>query len=634
MKKLILSIFFSGVTLFGGSWAELAISKNNLLKIKKLIKKEEILAEALQIHFENNSSTPTIVSLKSSGLLDENFQESNLFGSTITITSTANSFEINSNITDGSVQPFVEDYYLDDKARDKTISPLTLSNDITISFDGVAQDVINKIKDIADGSDANATIVNAKADCSDTDKKCFVVINNSFTEYIYSGSAWSQNETLEKGNKVVSNLDDLQGTYGIIGQLAFEKDTGNVAIYVGGGNWSSMGNDSSGTKIKSVATSMHNTYYLTQNGDIYAFGYGMYWSNANESQKDILIPEKISNPYNVSSIKWKELENKGYGYNYPWNSSSCAIDTNDDAYCWGSYDDSMGDDGDEPNRVPSKVAGGYKWKMLSNGGTVNCGLTTDDNIYCWGYNWSGSIGDGLEASIKHPSQINLSVENGNWSYVSTTKYGSCGLTKDGKAYCWGKYMYACGNNMDGCGISPNEVNTTISGGGTIDNNYKAIFASTARSKPRICAIHTNDNTYCWGEGTNYILGNGSTDNHYGSSVEVSGNHEFESIAIGYDASCGLTTQGDIYCWGSQSGQAEGILGNGTNTDEETVPKKILDPSGEPNTKWKSISMSQYQACGISTNDELYCWGGGKYGILGNDSEENSLIPLKVLDPVN
>jgi alpha-tubulin suppressor-like RCC1 family protein len=56
-------------------------------------------------------------------------------------------------------------------------------------------------------------------------------------------------------------------------------------------------------------------------------------------------------------------------------------------------------------------------------------------------------------------------------------------------------------------------------------------------------------------------------------LEVSGGLAWRDVATGAESACGVTTTGDVYCWGrNDSGQ----LGDGTTT-ERRVPTLVVMP---------------------------------------------------------
>jgi alpha-tubulin suppressor-like RCC1 family protein len=58
------------------------------------------------------------------------------------------------------------------------------------------------------------------------------------------------------------------------------------------------------------------------------------------------------------------------------------------------------------------------------------------------------------------------------------------------------------------------------------------------------------------------LGNGGSTLRSNVPVAVSVGLTFQSVSAGFTHSCGVTTAGDAYCWGSNK---DGQLGDGTNT---------------------------------------------------------------------
>ena len=87
----------------------------------------------------------------------------------------------------------------------------------------------------------------------------------------------------------------------------------------------------------------------------------------------------------------------------------------------------------------------------------------------------------------------------------------------------------------------------------------------------------------------------------------------------------LTTENKVYSWGSGE---NGILGHG-NTYGLNKPQMIKDLANE---NMIFIAAGSFNSAAIDVNGQLYTWGRGKYGILGQGSEEDILIPKKVNRP--
>lgn len=86
-------------------------------------------------------------------------------------------------------------------------------------------------------------------------------------------------------------------------------------------------------------------------------------------------------------------------------------------------------------------------------------------------------------------------------------------------------------------------------------------------------------------------------------------------------------------------QEVGALGHGDKKHHFT-PKKV-EFFEKNNIKIKWVSAGLYHTCALATTGELYTWGRGLYGVLGNASNQYSLEPelndelniLKQEDPI-
>jgi hypothetical protein len=85
---------------------------------------------------------------------------------------------------------------------------------------------------------------------------------------------------------------------------------------------------------------------------------------------------------------------------------TCAVAEGGAAYCWGQ--DLYGALGDGPPVLPNptaedlillaptRVAGGHTWRAVRAGAEATCGVTTEGRAYCWGNNQNGTLGVGTK----------------------------------------------------------------------------------------------------------------------------------------------------------------------------------------------------------------------------------------------
>ena len=144
-----------------------------------------------------------------------------------------------------------------------------------------------------------------------------------------------------------------------------------------------------------------------------------------------------------------------------------------------------------------------------------------------------------------------------------------------------------------------------------------------------CGITTSSQAYCWGGNSGGRLGNNSTTN---SSVPVAvaqgavpAGVSLESIGVGQYASCAIGSDGEAYCWGTNT---YGQLGN-NSTANSSVPVAVAQGAVPAGVKFVHINGGQHHMCALGSNGKAYCWGINGSGQLGNNSTANSSVPVAV-----
>jgi hypothetical protein len=91
-------------------------------------------------------------------------------------------------------------------------------------------------------------------------------------------------------------------------------------------------------------------------------------------------------------------------------------------------------------------------------------------------------------------------------------------------------------------------------------------------------------------------------------------------ATGAYHACALTTDGGVWCWGSNF---LGQLGDGTLTDGMR-PRRVIDL--EPAV---SIAATSYSTCAATTSG-MRCWGSNTSGELGDGQPPRNALPQQTL----
>jgi alpha-tubulin suppressor-like RCC1 family protein len=301
---------------------------------------------------------------------------------------------------------------------------------------------------------------------------------------------------------------------------------------------------------------------------------------------------------------------------YTWQSIvggsdiSCGATTSDAGYCWGrNYRGLLGIGNVFGNKlVPTLLDGGHAWKSFSRSGDHACGLTTDDDAYCWGW---GTAVNGTSGTHRSPVLVSGSHD---WESIAAGVNHTCAVTTAGVGYCWGQDN---GGSLGGSG----DTSTPVSGNHT--------WASISTGYLNSCGVTTAGDAYCWGNGSMGQIGDGGTSDRSTPTL-VSGSYTWASIStsIGSRHTCGVTTAGDAYCWGRND---ENQLGNGgaySNVcDSSEEPCALVPTLVSGSHTWKSISVGQQYACGVTTAGVGYCWGNrGATGGGGGSTPAKITLP--------
>ncbi len=288
---------------------------------------------------------------------------------------------------------------------------------------------------------------------------------------------------------------------------------------------------------------------------------------------------------------------------------SCALVTGGTAYCWGSNTSGqLGNDTTGISPFPLAVSGGLTFASLTAGYSHTCALTAAGAAYCWGDNAAGALGTSTPNAT---SGTPVAVAGGiAFSMISAGYSHTCGVATNGSAYCWGANESGeLGDNAVGQD-SPTPV--LVSGGLT--------FASISAGGVYSCGVTTGGAGYCWGSNGYGVLGDGTT-NDSSTPVAVAGGLQLASITAGVYHTCALTVNGAAYCWG-QAGN--GQLGTGLASLSSSTPLAVAGGH-----TFASITVGELSTCAVTTAGAGYCWGSGSFGALGIGSTDQADTPQLV-----
>ena len=311
---------------------------------------------------------------------------------------------------------------------------------------------------------------------------------------------------------------------------------------------------------------------------------------------------------------------------------TCALTSDGSAWCWG--DNNFGQLGATSSSncianiacsmTPLAVNGGHHFKSITAGTLGTCAITLTDVLKCWGYQgFSNTPSNPAPTTVRYPA-----TGDSTWSQVSHTDGGltGCGLTAGGVAACWGSNNYG---QLGVGGVSSSRSNPVAIA-------LDAVVTSMSVASGYACALTSLSDVYCWGVSRRGGLGVGADaasspcsatapDACYATPLKVIGGIKFTRLALGFTHACGIDVAGDTYCWGSNSEFAIGSASLGSNL---VAPSPFPAANG---ARYTSLAAGSLFTCGVRTDKNISCWGSNFVGQLGQPSQQVgwSMFPLVV-----
>jgi prepilin-type N-terminal cleavage/methylation domain-containing protein len=261
----------------------------------------------------------------------------------------------------------------------------------------------------------------------------------------------------------------------------------------------------------------------------------------------------------------------------------------------------------------SGIGGVQSGLALASGNTHSCQLDSG-NAYCWGYGPSGEMGVGVSQTATPLPVTTSGVLSGRTvTQISRT----CALA-DGQVFCWGPGGF--GQLGDGLGTSSSTPVAVSTSGVLSGRTVTAISSGGFQS----CAL-ADGQAFCWGAG-GYTGDGTATTRNAPVAVSTSGvlsGRTVTAISSGYLHTCAIA-DGQAFCWG---GGTSAQLGNGASSNSN-VPVAVSTAGVLAGKTVTAISAGGFNTCAIA-DGEVFCWGTGTNGMLGNAASSTSNIPVAV-----
>ena len=259
---------------------------------------------------------------------------------------------------------------------------------------------------------------------------------------------------------------------------------------------------------------------------------------------------------------------------------SVALKQDGTVWSWGQNNDGelgLGNttEYDEPQQITDITE---KITDVKTGYYHSIALTEKGEVYTWGYNGNGQLGNGTREDSLVPVKV---TGLKNVTKVNAYKYMTIALTQNGEVYAWGS----------GYGAKPVKLNFTRK---IIDVSGNLVLAENRKA-------YNLDETKSYGK-------------------------DLIKVVAGYNHYLGLTSDGEVYAWGSNS---YGQLGNGNNTSSSTAVK-VVTPDGKSNMT-NIVDISAGDSYSIITDKDGKVYTFGYYGDYRTANTVHSNKPVEIQD---
>jgi len=289
----------------------------------------------------------------------------------------------------------------------------------------------------------------------------------------------------------------------------------------------------------------------------------------------------------------------------------CALFANGDLRCWGDntlgqlgIGDYSGPDLEEP--IPLTLSG---VSDFSSGYAHTCALVGSQWL-CWGLMYKISS---VEFDFNpFPIELGTSIQrirSGPTSYEYCAIVDS--LDPDRQLKCWGRFDGTLG--MPGPSDPADLTSYPLFGAG-------APLVDVQPGYSHFCALVEDDGSgvRCWGSNQFGQVGVEGCDDDLcliPTPVSLGNDFEVRAIGVGQEHNCALSTEGEVKCWGNG---VNGRLGIGSTEsrgrDEASMGNSL--PPVLLGARATAIAVGAAFSCALLENGAVKCWGDGSRGQLG------------------
>jgi serine/threonine protein kinase/alpha-tubulin suppressor-like RCC1 family protein len=242
---------------------------------------------------------------------------------------------------------------------------------------------------------------------------------------------------------------------------------------------------------------------------------------------------------------------------------------------------------------------------VAAGGMHTCALLGTGEVLCWGGNNAGQLGVGRSGRVATPTRI----EGIRFRDIAAGVSHTCGVTTAGEAVCWGNNQH--GELGDGTATARRAPVQVQVGG-----SHR--FARVRTGGSHTCGLTDQGEVFCWGDNRLGQLGDNS--NAARRTPARAGSGGFASVDAGWNHSCALDRSGQAHCWGSNE---DGQLGIGS-TENAAAPSPVVSRQ-----RFTQLVTGGSHTCAVTSGGDAFCWGRNQHGQLGDGATSPQSTPAAV-----
>ncbi|MDQ1074609.1 MULTISPECIES: hypothetical protein [Microbacterium] len=355
----------------------------------------------------------------------------------------------------------------------------------------------------------------------------------------------------------------------------------------------------SGITITQVSAGAAHSLAVDSSGQAWAWGSGGLGRLGNGGADDALVPVRVALGAGVTITQ----VSAGAAH-------SLAVDSSGRVWAWGDGIFGQLVTNTKRSNVPVSVPlGANTVTQVSAGYKHSLALDSSGKVWVWG-GASGRIGDDSWRGASVPALVAVSGDTAV-AYVSAGRAPSLLVTSSGGLWGWNQTV------RTGDGSVADQIVPVLIG--------KRTFTQVSSSYSHSLALASDGSVWAWGSGDNGRLGNGSRSRaqtpvpvtpSWGPAVRIT------QVSAGFSHSLALASDGSVWAWGAG---ADGRLGNDTAQDS-VVPVPVTKTWGTT-ARISQISAGTEHSLAVTTDGDVWAWGRGTEGQLGNGEAQNSAVPV-------